>query len=170
MTDRPSPPSPHLWIDSFGVAVSLTCAVQCAALPLCLMMVSFPVLVSVVSFAGPALALSGGIEKTLLACAIVLAIASFSLGFRSHRCFRIFLFLVVALALIFFGRLWAHRWYQMLLVISGSLVLAAGHAVNRRLCRSDRSSAVNTSNDEQGMRDESSLPTACETSEGERTI
>jgi hypothetical protein len=146
--NKPSPAAPPLWIDSFGLAVSLTCAIQCAALPFLLTMVSFPILVSVFSFIGPALALIGGIEKPLLAGAITLAIGSFGLGFRSHRRLRIFLFPVAALGLVLLGRLSANGWHQMPLVISGSLVLVAGHVVNRRLCRFDKACAPNTASSE----------------------
>jgi len=62
-------------------------------------------------------------------------VSSFGSGFRAHRRFYIFAFLLSASVLILTGRLWVDPSYEVPLVVSGMLVLAAGHLLNRRLCR-----------------------------------
>ena len=74
-------------------------------------------------------------EKVFLGTSIVLAVGSFSWGFRYHRQLYIFLFLISGFALIFFGRVWVQESFEILFVVSGALVLASGHLLNRRLCR-----------------------------------
>jgi len=76
-----------------------------------------------------------GIEKIFVATSIIIAVSSFSWGFRYHRRFHIFVFLVSAVALISIGWLEIDELYETPIVISGTLVLAAGHFLNRRLCR-----------------------------------
>lgn len=125
----------HPWVDSLGTMIAVACAIQCAALPVLISLLPFQSLVTLLSFMGPWLLLSGGLEKFLLVTAGALAVGSFSWGFRSHRRFYIFLFLVAAAGLVLIGRVWANNWHQIPFVVAGSLVLAVGHVLNRRLCR-----------------------------------
>jgi MerC mercury resistance protein len=114
------------WLDSLGAAVSLACAIQC---------LFFPLLSGVLPLLGLGFLLGDGIERGFLAVSLVLAVGSFGLGFRIHRCFHVFIFLVSASASILAARLWVDPSYEVPLVVSGTLVLVAGHLFNRRLCR-----------------------------------
>jgi hypothetical protein len=118
--------APHPWIDVLGTTVSIACAIQCSI---------FPLLVSVLPLLGLGFLLGESVEKFFLATSSVLAVSSFIWGFRYHRRFYVFLFLVSAAALIIAGRLWVDERYEIPLVVSGALVLAAGHFLNRSLCR-----------------------------------
>jgi hypothetical protein len=118
--------APHSWIDSLGATVSIACAIQCSV---------FPLLVGVLPLLGLGFLLGGGVEKIFAATALVLAVSSFTWGFRYHRRYHIFVFLLSALALISAGRYWVDERYETLIVISGTAVLATGHFLNRRLCR-----------------------------------
>jgi hypothetical protein len=118
--------APSSWIDSLGTTVSMACAIQCAVLPL---------LVGVLPLLGLGFFVGDGIEKIFVATSIIIAVSSFSWGFRYHRRFHIFVFLVSAVALISIGWLGIDELYETPIVISGTLVLAAGHFLNRRLCR-----------------------------------
>ncbi len=102
--------APRSWIDSLGTTVSVACAIQCSV---------FPLLVGVLP---------------LLGLGFLIALSSFTWGFRYHRRFHIFVFLVSALALIGAGRFWVDERYETPIVICGTLVLATGHFLNRRLC------------------------------------
>ncbi|HEY3169267.1 MAG TPA: MerC domain-containing protein [Candidatus Binatia bacterium] len=117
---------PRSWIDSLGTSVSIACAIQCSVLPL---------LVGILPLLGLGFLLGDGIEKVFLASSTVLAVSSFSWGFRYHRRFYVFVFLASAAALIIAGRLCVDERYELPFVVSGSLILTAGHFLNRRLCR-----------------------------------
>jgi hypothetical protein len=112
-------------MDSLGTTVSIACAIQCSV---------FPLLVGVLPLLGLGFLLGDGVEKIFVATSVTLAVSSFSWGFRYHRRFHIFIFLVSALALISVGRYWVDERYETPVVISGTLFLAAGHFLNRRLC------------------------------------
>jgi hypothetical protein len=118
--------APRPWIDVLGATVSVACAIHCSI---------FPLLVSVLPLLGLGFLLGEGVEKFFLATSIVLAVSSFSWGVRYHRRFYVFLFLVSAAALIIAGRLWVDDRFEIPLVVCGAVVLAAGHFLNRRLCR-----------------------------------
>lgn len=118
--------APRAWIDVLSTTISIACAIQCSI---------FPLLVSILPLLGLGFLLGDGVEKFFLVTSIVLAVSSFIWGFRYHRRFYVFLFLVSAAALIMAGRLWADAQFEIPLVVCGALVLAAGHFLNRRLCR-----------------------------------
>ena len=126
MNERSSPVTPHSWVDVFGTTVSIACAIQCTV---------FPLIVSVLPLIGLGFRAGDGVEKVFLGTSIVLAVGSFGWGFRYHRQLYIFLILISGFALIFFGRFWVHEKFEILFVVSGALVLASGHLLNRRLCR-----------------------------------
>jgi hypothetical protein len=89
--------APRPWIDVLGTTVSIACAIQCSI---------FPLLVSVLPLLGLGFLLGESVERFFLATSIILAVSSFIWGFRYHRRFYVFLFLVSAAALIIAGRLW----------------------------------------------------------------
>jgi hypothetical protein len=126
MNDSASLAVHRSWLDSLGTTVSLACAIQCSL---------FPLLVGVLPIIGLGFLLGDRLEQVFLATSLVLAVSSFGSGFRAHRRFYIFAFLLSASALILVGRLWVDPSYEVPLVVSGTLVLATGHIVNHRLCR-----------------------------------
>ena len=118
--------APRSWVDSLGTTVSIACAIQCSV---------FPLLIGVLPLFGLGFLLGDGVEKIFVTTSILIAVSSFSWGFRYHRRFYVFIFLISALALIAAGRLWVDEPYEIPIVISGTLLLASGHLLNRRLCR-----------------------------------
>lgn len=136
MNDKMGAAGPRSWLDSLGATVSVACAVQCALFPLLISVLPFSVLASVLPFLGPRLFLGDGLEKALLVIAGGVAIAAFSWGLLRHRRAYVLWLLVSAFGLIFAGRAWVENPYQIPLIVSGSLLLAAGHILNSRLCRS----------------------------------
>jgi MerC mercury resistance protein len=118
--------APPSWVDSLGASVSIACAIQCTL---------FPLLIGVLPLVGLGFLAGDSIEKVFLVTSIVLAVGSFSWGFRHHKKHYVFLFLVGGLLLIFTGRIWVGENSEISFVVSGTLVLAAGHLLNRRLCQ-----------------------------------
>jgi MerC mercury resistance protein len=126
MSDRNSIVAPSSWMDSLGTTVSIACAIQCTF---------FPLLIAVLPLVGLGFLAGDGIEKIFIVASVILAASGFSWGVRHHRRFYIFLFLICGLSLIFTGRIWVPDRFEIPFVVSGTMVLAAGHVLNRRLCR-----------------------------------
>lgn len=126
MDERVTFKAPQSWLDSLGTTVSIACAIQCTF---------FPLLIGVLPLVGLGFLAGDGVEKVFIVISIILAVVSFSWGFRHHKNLYIFLFLVGGLALIFTGRLWVEHSFEIPFVVSGTLAFAAGHFLNRRLCR-----------------------------------
>jgi MerC mercury resistance protein len=114
------------WVDSLGASVSIGCAIQCTL---------FPLLIGVLPLVGLGFLTGDGVEKFFLVTSIILAVGSLSWGFRHHKNLYVFLFLIAGLLLIFTGRVWVEENSEISFVVSGTLVLAAGHLLNRRLCQ-----------------------------------
>jgi MerC mercury resistance protein len=114
------------WVDSLGASVSLACAIQCTL---------FPLLIGVLPLMGLGFLTGDGVETILVVTSITLAVGSFSWGFRHHKNLYVFLFLIGGLLLIFTGRIWVGENSAIPFVVPGTLVLAAGHLLNRRLCQ-----------------------------------
>jgi hypothetical protein len=113
-------------IDRAGTAVSLACAVHCAAVPL---------LIGVLPLVGLQFLAHGAVEWALLFVATVLAIASCCWGVRRHGRRRVAFAFASALLLLIGGRFVvdsAHEWIPM---VAGGVLLAASHVLNHRLCR-----------------------------------
>jgi hypothetical protein len=114
------------WVDSLGASVSIACAIQCTL---------FPLLIGVLPLVGLGFLAGDGVEKVFLVTSVILAVGSLSWGFRRHKNLYVFLFLIGGLLLIFTGRVWVDANSEISFVVSGTLVLAAGHLLNRRLCQ-----------------------------------
>jgi hypothetical protein len=126
MDEKVSLTGPRTWMDSLGTTVSIACAIQCTF---------FPLLISVLPLVGLGFLAGDGVEQGFIITSVILAVGSFSWGFRHHRRFYIFLFLLSGLTLIFTGRAWVADGFEIPFVVSGTLVLAAGHLLSRRLCQ-----------------------------------
>jgi hypothetical protein len=126
------------WLDGLGAMVSVACAVQCAALPVLVTVLPFPVLAGVLRFIPPVLRPGSGFDRIALTASVALAVVSFSAGISPtppRSGFRILTGRSVhdrrRLA-VGAGR------YQLFFVVAGALVLAAGQIFNRRLCARHR--------------------------------
>lgn len=114
--------------DRVGATGSLLCALHCAAIPL---------LIAAVPGIGLGLFASEGFELGFVVFASVLAFSSLWIGYRRHRSFRGWLFLVPGMA-----ALWAAVLYQPLhesvvahavtMAVGGTLI-AVAHILNLRL-------------------------------------
>lgn len=129
-------------LDCIGTCVSLACAVHCMALPFVLYLLPF---------LGLSLLAEDQFEIAIIAVSLLIAVTSLCWGARIHHKRRTLLFVLVAAAFFILARtigvnehlttghlsVEQHHsplhWYLMAL---GGLSLAAGHLLNRRLCRS----------------------------------
>jgi len=119
-----SPSRAH--IDLVGTCVSLACALHCLTLPL---------LVTVLPLAGAGMFLGGALEVLFLGASVALATGSLCWGFRQHRRWRLLIVLGAALTMIAVGRFLASEPYELMFVVIGTVVIAAGHLLNRYLCQ-----------------------------------
>jgi hypothetical protein len=115
----------YLWIDSMGAWVSLSCAVHCAALP---------VLFGILPLIGLGFLAQDRFEKVLLTLSVALALTSLSWGYRSHRRWSGLLILVCGLVLILIGRNLVGEGREILFVVTGVVLVAGAHILNRHLC------------------------------------
>ncbi len=112
-------------VDNIGVFVSSACAIHCLALPL---VVTFLPLVGLGFLAGePA-------EYAIIG-AVLLAAGSVVAGVRFHRSWRAFLTLVLAVGIIVTGFTAAEGNFEVVLHVTGGVLLATTHLLNRHLCR-----------------------------------
>ena len=116
-----------LWLDQVGVGLSLTCAVHCLAAPL---------LLTALPAFGLSFLADDLTEVILLSAALALAVSSLCWGFRRHKSGRVFLLLGLAVLLLAGGRLFAQGSSEIMLVVTGAVILAVSHALNWHLCRS----------------------------------
>lgn len=122
-----SSPSQGL-LDRFGAFGSLLCALHCAALPL---------LISSLPALGLGWWASYGFEAGFVLFASLLGLTSLSLGFRRHRAYRAWWFLVPGLAALWSSLLYAPLHQAVVphavgMTFGGTLV-AVAHLVNLRL-------------------------------------
>ena len=112
-------------VDNIGVYVSSACAIHCLAVPL---LVTFLPLVGLGFIAGePA-------EYAIIG-AVLLAAGSVVAGVKHHRRWRAFLTLVLAIGVIVTGYLAVEGSFEVVLHVTGGVLLAGTHFLNRHLCR-----------------------------------
>lgn len=121
-------PRQRHWLDRFGAAGSLACAVHCALLPL---------LIAALPSFGLALWLSDGLELGFVVFATLLGAFSLLWGYRRHRALRALGLLLPGLAVLWLAVLYAplHESvvpHAVAMTLGGTLV-AVGHLVNLRL-------------------------------------
>lgn len=113
--------------DRFGATASFLCAVHCALLPL--VIAALPVL-------GLSFLADHRYEQGFIVFATALALTSLFFGFRRHRRFGAFWFLVPGVVLLIAGAVLAFddgsHLHTVLVAIGGTLV-ACAHVVNLRL-------------------------------------
>jgi hypothetical protein len=113
--------------DRFGATASFLCAVHCAALPL---------VIAVLPAIGLGFLANHRFERGFVAFASVLAMTTLIVGFRRHRQFRAFWFLVPGILLLAAGMIvdfdQSATLHATLVALGGTLV-AASHVANLRL-------------------------------------
>ena len=118
-------PSVHRIADRIGLSAAWLCAIHCAIWPLALALL-------------PALGIWGlaGFEQGFVVFAAILGITSLAVGYRRHRTFRAFWFLLPGLLLLFVATA-THLHEQMMLhaamMTAGGLLVGVAHLVNLRL-------------------------------------
>ncbi|MCA0394788.1 MAG: MerC domain-containing protein [Proteobacteria bacterium] len=122
------PHTRHRWLDRFGAAGSLVCAVHCALLPLA---------IAVLPSLGLSAWLSEGFEAGFVLFASLLGLFSLAWGYRRHRAVRALGLLLPGLAILWVGVLYPPLHQSVLphavaMTIGGTLV-GVGHLVNLRL-------------------------------------
>lgn len=114
--------------DRVGATGSLLCAVHCAAIPL---------VIAAVPGVGLGLFASEGIELGFVVFATVLAFASLWMGYRRHRSFRGWMFLLPGLAAVWAAVLYPPLHHAVVphavtMAVGGTLI-AVAHVLNLRL-------------------------------------
>lgn len=114
-------------VDRFGATASFLCAVHCAVLPLVL---------AVLPALGLAFLADHAYERAFITFAVVLALSSLAVGFRRHRQFHAFWFLIPGVVLLIVGIFidlnHTTTLHAVLVSIGGTLV-ASSHLINLRL-------------------------------------
>jgi hypothetical protein len=125
---RPTEPSLlHRLADRFGATASFLCAVHCALLPL---------VIAVLPAIGLGILADHRYERGFIAFASVLAVTTFIVGFRRHRRFRAFWFLMPGILLLAAGIIVDFESSAMthaVLVAVGGTLVALSHVTNLRL-------------------------------------
>lgn len=109
------------------MVASTLCAIHCALLPL---------LIAMLPSLGFGLAGQADVDQAFVLFASLLALTTLSQGYRRHRAFRAWWFLVPGVALLWGGAytsLHDHGLTHTLLMVAGGCLLAAAHWVNLRL-------------------------------------
>src|SRR5690348_9718374 len=126
-TTSPKPTWLARHADRFGATASFLCAVHCAALPL---------VIAALPAIGLGFLANHKFERGFIAFASVLALTTLILGFRRHRQFRAFWFLVPGILLLAAGIIVdfdaSAKLHAVLVSIGGTLV-AVSHLTNLRL-------------------------------------
>lgn len=119
-------PMTAVWVDPVGAGFAAVCALHCLVAPF---------LVTTLPLVGVGFLVEERTEAVLLFASITLAAGSLLWGFRLHRQQRILLMLGAAALMMVLGRVFLAERYESLLVATGAALLAAGHLLNRQLCR-----------------------------------
>lgn len=113
--------------DRLGMVASTLCAVHCALLPL---------LIALLPSLGFGLAGRADLDQAFVLFASLLALTTLSQGYRRHRTFRAWWFLLPGVALLWGGAytsLHSHGLLHTSLMVAGGLLLGAAHWMNLRL-------------------------------------
>ena len=116
------------FIDKFGSAASVLCALHCALLPL---------LIAILPALGIGFLAWSGFEWVFVCFATLLGLVSLWMGYQRHRIYRALLFLVPGLALVWMGVLVPaiHEsivTHAVVMSMGGTLI-AVAHLINLRL-------------------------------------
>lgn len=117
----------HRCADATGACLSAACALHCLLMPL---------VVTLLPLGALAFLADEAFERALIAGSLVLAAASFCWGYRRHRRWRALMILAAAAVLLLAVRPQTNESWEPVTAALGGFGLAAGHWLNRRLCRS----------------------------------
>lgn len=115
----------HRYADRLGLSAAWLCAIHCALLPLAIALL-------------PAAGVWAweGLEQAFVVFATLLGVSSLTLGFRRHRTFRAFWFLIPGLILLVIGAA-THVHENVMLhaavMTAGGILVGLAHLVNLRL-------------------------------------
>jgi hypothetical protein len=116
------------FLDKFGTASSIVCALHCALLP---------IVVSLLPALGLSFLVWSGFEWAFICFASLLGLFSLWMGYQRHRVYRALLFLIPGLLLVWMGVLVPKIHDDVLLhavVMSvGGTLIAVAHLINLRL-------------------------------------
>jgi len=112
-------------VDNAGAFLSMACAVHCVAMPL---------VVTMLPLVGLGF-LAGEPAEYAFIGAVLLAADSVVSGVRHHRKWRAFPTLVLAVGIIVTGFMAAEGSFEVILHVTGGVLLATTHLLNRHLCR-----------------------------------
>lgn len=113
--------------DRIGMVGSVLCAVHCAVLPL---------LIALLPTLGLGILASIDIDQAFTVFATLLGVTTLTFGFRRHRAFHAWVFLVPGLALVWlasFTALHDHSFWHVVMMVAGGASMATAHFVNLRL-------------------------------------
>lgn len=115
----------HRLADRIGLSAAWLCAIHCAIWPLALALL-------------PALGIWGlaGFEQGFVVFAAILGVTSLAVGYRRHRTFRAFWFLLPGLVLLFIAtatHVHDHLMLHAAMMTAGGLLVGVAHLVNLRL-------------------------------------
>ncbi len=128
--DLPEVMSPQRlhWLDRFGAAGSLLCAIHCALLPLA---------IALLPSLGVAVLAGDGFEQGFVAFASVFALLVLGWSYRRHRALRALTLLVPGLALLWWAVLYpplhASTWPHAVVMTTGGTLVGLAHWANLRL-------------------------------------
>nr|WP_225444698.1 MerC domain-containing protein [Pseudomarimonas arenosa] len=113
--------------DRLGMVASTLCAVHCALLP---------ILIAMLPSLGLGLLGRADLDQAFVLFASLLALTTLTQGYRRHRTFRAWWFLLPGVALLWVGAytsLHTHGVLHTSLMVAGGSLLATAHWVNLRL-------------------------------------
>ena len=110
--------APRSWVDSLGTTVSIACAIQCSV---------FPLLIGVLPLLGLGFLLGDGVEKDICHDFNPYSGQQLQLGIPIPSSFLRFYFSHLRPGVDRPGHFWVDEPYEIPIVISGTLLLSAGH-------------------------------------------
>ncbi|MFT4197747.1 MAG: MerC domain-containing protein [Pseudoxanthomonas sp.] len=118
----------HHWLDRFGAAGSLACAVHCALLPL---------LIALLPALGLSALLGDGFEIGFVVFATLLGVSSLVMGWRRHRLLTALGLLAMGLGLLWVGVFYPPLHHSLephaLTMTAGGTLVGLAHVLNLRL-------------------------------------
>ncbi|MGH9823683.1 MAG: MerC domain-containing protein [Blastocatellia bacterium] len=121
-------------LDGIGMVASSLCAIHCLLTPFVVFLV--PIIAAAGHIASPRA------EWTFLAVSMTVGVLSLLPSyFRHHQRTAALRLFAIGICLILLGRLALEDYvvFETFVVVSGGILIAAGHALNRRFCQACRS-------------------------------
>lgn len=112
--------------DKLAITLSITCAIHCLAMPLLLLFLpSFSVL-----------SLNNEVfHFWMIVIVLPTSVYALFMGCKQHKRYRLFFIGLVGLVLLVFALWLGNEYWEKILTLMGSTVIAGGHYWNYRLCQ-----------------------------------